>query len=126
MNSEKNKTQEIRKRSGGRASGMPENKRPFKSPHTSEKHKSKSNSECVICNKVHILFKCEDYEINGALTKPIRALCDTGSQPNLITSSIIKKYGFESQHVRAGITGVSGYPLKIIRQIRPKIIPWFN
>lgn len=59
-------------------------------------------------------------------TDPTRGLCDTGSQPNLITNQIVRKYGLRAKPTRTTITGLSCYPIKITRQINLKVYPWFD
>lgn len=65
-------------------------------------------------------------ELNGVHTKPIRAILDTGSQPNLITSIVLRKYGFRAKTIKKKILGVSCEPINISRKIELKVFPWFD
>lgn len=65
-------------------------------------------------------------EIEGKMTEPIRALGDTGSQPNLMVHDILSKNGFVGTPKYTGLLGISGSPVRIRRQITVKIFPWFD
>lgn len=65
-------------------------------------------------------------EIEGKMTKPVRALGDTGSHPNLMVHNIMKNYGFVGIPKYTGLLGISGLPVQIRRQITVKIFPWFE
>lgn len=65
-------------------------------------------------------------EFGNMKTEPMRALCDTGSQPNLITQNVIGKYAIETQWLSAGLSGISGQAMRIRRQITAKVYPWFD
>lgn len=65
-------------------------------------------------------------KIAGKMTEPIRALGDTGSQPNLMVHNIMKKNGFVGTPKYTGLLGISGSPVRIRQQITVKIFPWFD
>lgn len=62
-------------------------------------------------------------QIGNLKTEPLRALCDSGSQPNLITHSVIKNYALRPEQVNFGLSGISGEMMKVKRKIRVKIFP---
>lgn len=65
-------------------------------------------------------------EIEGKLTEPVRALGDSCSQPNLMVHNIMRKYNFAGIPAFTGLSGISGVPVRIRRQITVKIFPWFE
>lgn len=68
-------------------------------------------------------------QIGKTKSEPIRALCDFGSQPNLVTQNVVRNYSLRPTQVNFGLTGISGELMKIrwkIRKIKVKIFPWFD
>lgn len=59
-------------------------------------------------------------------SEPLRALCDFGSQPNLITHSVVKSNALDTTHANLVITGISNDFVKINRKVSIEISPWFN
>lgn len=65
-------------------------------------------------------------EINNVKIGPVRALCDGGSQPNLIRQNVLAKHGFRGYPLNKGIYGITGDAIKIRTQLKVKIYPWFE
>lgn len=65
-------------------------------------------------------------EVEGKMTKPMRALGDTGSQPNLMVHNVVRKNGFVGTPKYSGLLGIAGSPVRIRKQITVKIFPWFE
>lgn len=53
--------------------------------------------------------------IGDKWTDPIRGLFDTGSQLNLVTNKVIKRYGFRFHSMRTRVTGLECEPVQITR-----------
>lgn len=56
----------------------------------------------------------------------VRGLCDSGSQPNLITNRLVRRLNLQTQPIKMNITGLSFSPIRITRSIQLKIYPWFD
>lgn len=56
----------------------------------------------------------------------MRALCDTGSQPNLVMHRIIKNYFNQTSIIQHTILGIGNEPIQAKHKISLKIKPWFE
>lgn len=66
-------------------------------------------------------------EINGHVSIPLRALCDTGSQANLINDRIIHQLQWPTQQCKVRYNGVNGTVNKpITRKLTCKLLSRFN
>lgn len=65
-------------------------------------------------------------EINNVDVGLVRAICDTGSQPNLIKHNVLRKHGFRSLYAQMGLIGIAGEMTKVKQRICAKIYPWNN
>lgn len=63
--------------------------------------------------------------VNDRFVGVHRALCDTGSQANLIKRSAIKYLDSETKPLHGSIVGIGANPVRIRRKIRVSIQPWF-
>lgn len=56
----------------------------------------------------------------------MRALCDTGSQPNLVMHKAIKNYFKNTTIIQHTILGIGNEPIQAKHKISLKIKPWFD
>lgn len=64
--------------------------------------------------------------INNEFVGIFRALCDTGSQPNLLVHSAVKNHISRAKSINKIVTGISNEPLHIKREIVACVQPWFE
>lgn len=55
-----------------------------------------------------------------------RALCDTGSQSNIVSFNIVKDHYQNGIDVRNNVIGINNKPIKIKKKIEMSIQPWFD
>lgn len=63
---------------------------------------------------------------NGELIGVLRALCDTGSEANLIKRSAIKHFDSATQLVNGSVGGIAEDSVRIRRKIAVTVQPWFS
>ncbi|XP_055922684.1 uncharacterized protein LOC129953494 [Eupeodes corollae] len=65
-------------------------------------------------------------ELDGRKYGPIRALIDTGAQPNLISHQLQNRLSLSKTAVTRRLIGVEGEPFHIKYKTTLKVSPWFN
>lgn len=64
--------------------------------------------------------------IDGGFVGYVRALCDTGAQPNLAMHRVIKNFKHKGVPAQTCVNGISNQPVSIKRKISIEIRPWFD
>lgn len=64
--------------------------------------------------------------IDGELVGLARALCDTGSQANLVKRCLIKYFDSKTIRVIGSVVGIGENPVRIRKAITVKVQPWFS
>lgn len=64
--------------------------------------------------------------VNGELIGVLRALCDTGSEANLIKRSAIKHFDSATRMVNGSVSGIAEDSVRIRRKITVTVQPWFS
>lgn len=62
---------------------------------------------------------------NHGLTEPVRSLCDTGAQINLIYSGLVQKLGLTTSETSVLTKGINQEPMILSEKVRVTIFPWF-
>lgn len=63
---------------------------------------------------------------NGEWTAPVKALIDTGAQPNLVSYSLFRNLGLDKKPVSHKLIGVNGTPFHIRHKTVLRIRPWYE
>lgn len=64
--------------------------------------------------------------VNGIRIGIYRALCDSGSEVNLIRASLLQKIQFEAKKISAALVGITENAVRIRQQTCVQIEPWFS
>lgn len=64
--------------------------------------------------------------IDGVVLCVCRAMCDSGSEVNLIRTSVLQGIKFRPQNINASLIGITESAMRIKQQVSVQLEPWFN
>lgn len=65
-------------------------------------------------------------KVNGKCSSPIRALLDSGAQPNLILYSKLQPLQIATIPTARKVIGIDGNPIRLRRKVVLELMPWFE
>lgn len=64
--------------------------------------------------------------VNGVRIGIYRALCDSGSEVNLIRANLLQKIRYQAKNISAALVGITENAVRIKQQICVQLEPWFD